>query len=559
VLLDERLVLTCAHVVENENNEVTVHGAADHTEWSSTAHVADDSWLYRNDGTHRGDVTLLELDDPAPGHVRTRLWCAPLSGGEVHTYGYPATAPDGIWVDARLGGDGGRGHELGQLNPVSPGLQWIEPGFSGAGVVVTNGSHAGHVIGIVVLDYRNEDAKHAWLMPAETIRHYLPGFARHVAGESGDRIRPDDHGLPELPRGDVLRLALTQELSRLLTGGWTGAAIIPRGGGTGNEWLVRLVRTADPVTRASTPNAELTGAPQDTILGLGSVDAAYDARGKTVAELTRYLAERFGLPDHGLVRELLRRQPPPCIVIDGVDRAHSPNELIREVVRPLAAGARTRGMRLVLGFDGEPPDTLPYQVSLDPAPLARHGPRGARHGPRGASSTDAPARVAKLAAAEEDAARLSIANRGRFRRPPPLPLARAPLARIRLAVASAAGADPELTAIDAVATEALGEAESFIQELRQADEELTDLRHRLEADRERADRHFRERPDSAHGDEDDPLAIRYDQVGALYEQAREALWTAPVDLASARELVKRYEAEIDRFIAEIGEDGGAQV
>jgi len=30
--------------------------------------------------------------------------------------------------------------------------QWIEPGYSGAGVVVLDGDHAGHVIGIVVAD-----------------------------------------------------------------------------------------------------------------------------------------------------------------------------------------------------------------------------------------------------------------------------------------------------------------------------------------------------------------------------------------------------------------------
>lgn len=37
-------------------------------------------------------------------------------------------------------------------------------------------------------------------------------------------------------------------------------------------------------------------APRDTVLGLGTIDAAFDARGKTVAEVTDYLAERSGLP-----------------------------------------------------------------------------------------------------------------------------------------------------------------------------------------------------------------------------------------------------------------------
>lgn len=548
VLLDERLVLTCAHVVGNENSQVSVYGAVDHTEWSRTARVAQGSWVYRDDGTHRGDVALLVLDDPAPCDVRTRLWCVPLSGGEVRAYGYPQAAQYGIWVDAELGGDGGRAHEFGQLNPVGSGSQWIEPGFSGAGVVVREGSHAGHVIGIVVLRYHNGDAKHAWLMPTETIRHYLPDFARYVAGEPGDLIRPADHGLPELPRGDILRLALTQELSRLITDGWAGTVVIPGGTSTGTEWLVRLVRTADPVTRAGTTGAELSDAPRDTILGLGSVDAAYDARGKTTVEVGRYLAERFGLSADGpeLVLKLLQRRPPPCIVIDGVDRAESPGALIREVLRPLAVGAQQRGMRLVLGFDGAPPRTLPYQVSLDPAPLAGGGPRGV-------SAAEAAANVTKLAAAEEEATRLSI--KGRFRRSPSLPPASAPLLRVRLDVASAAEPSPELAVINTKALAALGKAESFIRQVRQSEEELMGLRHGLEAYRERTDRHFRDRLADGQREKGDPLGDRYDQLVDMYTQADRALWRAPFDLAEARELVELYEAEADRFISAIGDTG----
>lgn len=123
--------------------------------------------------------------------------------------------------------------------------------------------------------------------------------------------------------------------------------VLPGGGGTGTTWLVRLVRTADPATRARTSDAELTRAPADTVLGLGVVDAAYDARGRSAAEVTQYFSERFGFPagHPDPIRELLRRKPPACVVIDGADRARDPGELLREVLRPLAVGARSRGRR----------------------------------------------------------------------------------------------------------------------------------------------------------------------------------------------------------------------
>jgi hypothetical protein len=345
-------------------------------------------------------VALLELDEPTPCGAHTRLWCAPLSGGRVRAHGFPRAESYGISVDAELAGDGGRGGEFGLLNRVHADGPWIEPGYSGAGVVVLDGDHAGHVIGIVVADYRNADARAAWMMPTETIRGYLPDhFGPYVTGQAADRLGAATVGLPELGPGDTLRVALTRELIGLLTGGWAGTVVLPGGAaGPDTTWLVRLVRTADPATRAGTSGAEFSAAPRDTVLGLGTIDAAFDARGKTVAEVTDYLAERFGLPldDPRLTDRLLRRDPPASLVITGVDRAQSPGALVREVLRPLAVRARSHGVRLVIGFDGPPPPTLPYEVSLDPEPLTGGG------GAAGPPGADVAARVAELADAEAD-------------------------------------------------------------------------------------------------------------------------------------------------------------
>jgi len=237
VLLDERHVLTCAHLVGDENEQVWVHSAVGTPEWRTAAHVAvvPASWRDPGHDPRRGDVALLVLDEPAPADRSTTLWCVPLSGGQVRAFGFPQAEQYGIWADAELGGDGGPGGGFGLLNRVRDRRQWIEPGFSGAGVVMRDGDHAGHVIGIIVADYRNADARAAWMMPTETIRRYLSDVARYVAGEPADRLGPSSDAVPRLAADDTLRVALTQELKRLLTGGWAGTVVLPGGAGTGTD------------------------------------------------------------------------------------------------------------------------------------------------------------------------------------------------------------------------------------------------------------------------------------------------------------------------------------
>jgi hypothetical protein len=543
ILLDERHVLTCAHVVGDEGVRVTVRSAVCRPAWSVAGGVVPGSWVYPGGQTRRGDVALLVLDEAVPCDARARLWCAPISGGKVRAHGFPRTAPYGISANAELGGDGGRGGELGLLNRVDADGPWIEPGYSGAGVMMLDGDHAEHVIGIVVADYVVADdlvtpadrgVRAAWMMPTETIRHYLPSVAPYLAGESATRFGPSG-GLPELARDDTLRVALTQELARLLGGGWAGTVVLP-GGGTGTSWLIRLVRTADPATRATVSDAEITGAVRDTVLSLGAVDAAYDAHGASLAEIRRYLADRFGFGDGeaDLVSRLRERRPPVCLVVVGVDRAESPEALKRELLRPLAVSARSRGIRLVLGFDGAPPTDLPYEVSLDPAPVVRSLARGV-DGVVGGVGVDVEARLGKLGVAEEAVARLGSDNELRFRKPPRPPRAHAPRLRVRFAVARAAGSNAELAAIDGEIAAALDEIAAFEERSRRLDERLADLRHTLEVNRVRAARHF--------GAEDRRL-------GDLHDQASHALWQAPIDLRAAGALLDGYVVEIDRRIDE---------
>ncbi|GGX64143.1 S1 family peptidase [Streptomyces anandii] len=550
VLLDDRHVLTCAHVVRYAGAapggaaapgtapgcgapRLRITSVACRPEWTRTARVPPGSWVHE-DGTRRGDVALLELDEPAPCGTRTTLWKVPISGVRVGVYGFPAAEPYGIWTEAELAGAGGREGEWGLLRRLREGDPWIEKGYSGAGVVARDGEFKGHVIGMVVADYVNGDARAAWMLPTESVLAYLPRIGEFTDGDRTDEMGPYHDESPADVLGDPLRLALTRELTRLLGGGWTGTAVVGTGGttGVGSSWLVRLVRTADPAARAAASDGELTGAPGDTVLGLGSIDAAYDARDRSVAEVRDYLAGRFGLGSgstRDVARRLLRRRPPACVVIGGVDRAADPGALVRELLAPLAGRARSRGMRLVLGFVDRPPDDLPYDVSLDPEPL-RAGAVA-----RPVSSARTQSAVGRLAAAEEAAARLEREWGAHFFGAPRLPHAAAPRLRVRLAVARKTEPNPELAALHDDAVRARAESEHYERALRRMITAHQDLTTSLELHRVRAARFF--------GEEDRRLA-------ELHAPAARALRTAPIDLTAARTLVRRYVDEVNRRIDE---------
>ncbi|WP_327313193.1 trypsin-like serine peptidase [Streptomyces sp. NBC_01235] len=539
VLLDDRHVLTCAHVVryagaqpEGTAARVRIRSVACGPEWTRAARVVPGSWVHEH-GTRRGDVALLALEEPVDCGTRTTLWKVPISGGRVRVYGFPQAEPYGIGTDAELAGSGWRQSERVLLRQIRTGDPWIQPGYSGAGVVALDGEFEGRVIGIVVADYADGDARAAWMLPTETLLTHLPSIREFTGGHRADELGPSGGELPQDVLGDPLRLALTQELTRLLDGGWSGTVVVGTDAsvGAGSSWLVRLVRTADPAARAAVSDAELTGAPGDTVLGLGSIDAAYDACGKSVAEVRGYLLGRFGLRaenDREAVRQLVRRRPPACLVVGRVDRAADPAALVRDLLGPLAVRARSRGLRLVLGFEDRPPADLAHDVSLDPAPIVGSAFRRV-------TSAQVQTVVGQLAAEEEAAARLRTRWGEKFFATPRLPHSAAPRLRVRLAVARTTEPNPELAAVHDRALEARAEVAGFDRALRRLVQSHEDLSTSLELHRVRAARFF--------GDEDRRLA-------ELHAPAARALQTVPIDLAAARTLVRRYTDEVNRRIDE---------
>ena len=130
----------------------------------------------------------------------------------------------------------------------------------------------------------------------------------------------------------------------MLTGGWAGDGAGPRYHGHG----YRVAGPAGPYRRpgharrglpsraGSRVRPRRTGILSCRSAPLTPLVTPAASRSPRSPATSRNDSASFGAP--GPPDRLLRRQPPACIVIDGVDRAESPAALYREVLRPLAAG-----------------------------------------------------------------------------------------------------------------------------------------------------------------------------------------------------------------------------
>lgn len=175
-----------------------------------------------------------------------------------------------------------------------------------------------------------------------------------------------------------------------------------------------------------------------------------------------------------------------------------------------------------------PPAGLPHDVSLDPEPL--RGDVG-----RSVTAAEVHTALAQLTAQEDAASALHQEWGLRFFAAPRLPPRAAPRLRVRLAVARTTQPSPELAAIHDRADDARAALTRFDRDLRRLVAAHEDLTAGLELHRVRAARYF--------GDEDRRLAERH-------APAARALLTEPIDLGTARTLVRRYIDEVDRRLEE---------
>jgi hypothetical protein len=190
VLLDERRVLTCAHVVMDVGAQTPGANGADarlrvasvlcQPRWSTRARVLPDCWVSEHD-TQRGDLALLELDTPVTCHHGARLRQAPVRDVAIRARGFPDGDKIGTSAEGRLAGATKDGEWVEIHARASNRAQWITRGFSGAGVAE---DASGDVIGIIMAVREANPAVVAYMMPVETIIDYLPRVRSFAVGGS---------------------------------------------------------------------------------------------------------------------------------------------------------------------------------------------------------------------------------------------------------------------------------------------------------------------------------------------------------------------------------------
>jgi len=330
-MLDGEHLLTCAHVIEGHDGVAVDFVALPGVEPGIATIVAQAAPI----GDDGGDIALLRLRDPeeqisgAPLH-RTALE----DHQRVRAYGFPAGS-DGMWSLATVVGDGGHGLERVQLHR-HPDAEPITHGFSGSAVIADK---TGHVVGMVATRYATEAARVSWMIPVETMLGYLPELRRWAEGSPA--IDPGFVQDPEPPAPDP---RFAREFAQWLGGHGRADVRVIIMGQDDSAVAASLRRAVVLADREHGAGRTATG---PTVPPVGSVVLAVDAIGKTADEVRRRISDRLDVAAdspagrHGSAR---------TVVVYGIDEAAEPDELVGEVLVPLAQRAHELGLRLALAF-----------------------------------------------------------------------------------------------------------------------------------------------------------------------------------------------------------------
>ncbi|MEU5259551.1 serine protease [Amycolatopsis sp. NPDC021455] len=355
-MLDDRHLLTCAHVVDDcggRHARVAVDFVGLPGAPSGEATVVADGWVPPT-GDGRGDIALLRLEKPVTGVGGARLHRMSLRDDQpVRAYGFPEGADDGAWTLGKLVGEGGPGGEWIQLDNTS-GVR-VGPGFSGTALLDRK---TGAVVGMIVGRYTGDGGRVAWMIPVETMLGHLPRLREWSTGEPAvddSFVKSGDTADPQSVRQFV------RQFARQVVN-W-----LPRTG-SGSVWVVVTGNEESAITKAIRvtvvhADRELSVSAPEFPRGAGdppppgAVDLAVDATGKSAGEVGHRVKDRLKLDD-------LRAAGDCTVVIDGVDNAAEPLPLVNEVVSALAGQADRRGIRLLLGFRRESSPALAAVRSL---------------------------------------------------------------------------------------------------------------------------------------------------------------------------------------------------
>jgi hypothetical protein len=374
VLIDERHVLTCAHVVNQalgragqEQEPPAADVQIDFVEAEGGplgACVAEGGWVPIGPGG-RGDVAVLELSSDALRGARPAVLRHPprLGGHRFDTYGYPGRYDTGLGASGVLAAWGGPANLWVELQAVEVPGHRVERGFSGAAVYDQD---AGAVVGIVVAEDKLAEAKLAWMLPVRTLSQLLGSSwprltdivrsaAMYGPGELAGHWSPKARGVErEAKRGWYFtgRTKVLGELAAWLAGGQADGRVRVVIGGPGSgksAVLARLVTLSDPLYRERVPDLH----PNDpAVPPAGSIEVAVWARNKTIEDVVAAIAQATGMdagsPD-GMIDGLLERNEPCTIVVDALDEAVEPAGIAGKLLRPLAADAASAGVRVLVG------------------------------------------------------------------------------------------------------------------------------------------------------------------------------------------------------------------
>ncbi|HSV66954.1 MAG TPA: serine protease [Mycobacteriales bacterium] len=536
MLLGSQHVLTCAHVIMDAPGcspgvaggtpfgKVVVDFVGIPGAESATATVLPDCFAPPRDD-ERGDVALLELDRPRRGGTGTPLRrMPPRLKREVHTLGFPDGLQHGMWVPATLTLRCGPDGEWMQMNTTAAGGQVVR-GFSGAGVV---DNETGNVIGMVVSHYSDKAAGLSWMLPVETIIRHVPKVADWV---SGDKAVDESFGRPLGP--SVPDRALSQEVTNFLIHPGTERlkTVVTGGHDSASSAALRLAVALSDPERSKATDEVLADALPGATPPLGSVDLAVNATDKTAAEVAARIADRTGIQVDNLGRpdREVARTPSMTLVVDAVDDAADPDQLVDEVLAPIARRAAELGIRLILAFRRESSAGLRTLREIE--------------------ATERLGRVTTLAnelAAAEEKARHRYAYVASRVTAAPVVTIRAP--RYLSALGGLRAADDRRDLAWVLAW--LGSCERKIirdlSEVTRTDRRLSELLAR------RGD--LRGRLDSYKAMAADHDLAEDLRLAGLYRKAWELLWWAPCDLSVADAAVGRYAQAVRQRCVPGGED-----
>ncbi|RSD11985.1 trypsin-like peptidase domain-containing protein [Amycolatopsis eburnea] len=387
VVIDERRVLTCAHVVLGsrfpESSEIWVaFPRLDTSESASRRRVLK----VETGRDSMQDVALLELEKAVPAGVEAaRLRCA-RSSDLVDTnwwaFGFPEGDPYGDSAFGKVGSALG----YGWIRIDTASRYLVRPGFSGGGLWSPDYDA---VVGLVGQAHANGDGRALTLLQVDKI---FPGrgiseLSAWSAGVAGDMamaawgwsLASDPEGVRHWrPRARGVsidsekgyrfrgRTAALSTISR-----WLGrpapdrrVLVVTGSPGVGKSAVLgRVITTSDRQTSESLPVSD------DALrVPPGSVACAVHAKGKSALEVATEIARAAAAALPGAATDLApalsdvldsRGRPRFNVIIDALDEAASPEQaraVLRDVILPLSQTCAASGVQVVIGTRGSDED-----------------------------------------------------------------------------------------------------------------------------------------------------------------------------------------------------------